>query len=143
MSTWLCRLRRWTWRDYRLLAESVVVALVVEVAIRSVSMITVLRVIDRVRKSRRPANAATLDGDRLARFASAPYRLLLLNGTCLRESLVLCTLLHRRGAHGRVCFGVDRQGSVLSAHAWVEVECGIITPEAGTPYHELRSVWSA
>ena len=142
MSTWLRRLRRWTWRDYGLLAESVVVALFAEIAIRSVSMITLLRLINRVPTSRRPADAAALDADRLARFAAAPYRLLSLNGTCLRESLVLCTLLNRRGAHGRVCFGVDRQGSALSAHAWVEVECGI-TPEAGTPYHELRSVWSA
>jgi hypothetical protein len=142
MPPWLRRLRRWTWRDCGLLAESVVVALFVEIAIRSMKMITLLRLIDRIATLQRPSLTTTLDADRLARFAAAPYRLLSLNSTCLRESLVLCTLLNRRGAHGRVCFGVDRQGSALSAHAWVEVECGI-TAGGGTPYHELRSVWSA
>ena len=138
-SAWLHRLGRWTWRDYALLSEVFAAALLVEIAIRSMSMVTILRVIDRVPTSRRPADAITLDASRLARFAAAPYRLLALHGTCLRESLVLSTLLRRRDVPAAVCFGVRHEGG-LTAHAWVATP-GIPT-DAGTLYHELRGAWS-
>jgi hypothetical protein len=138
-AAWLHRLGRWTWRDYALLGEVFAAALLVEIAIRSMSMVAILRVIDRVPASRPPADAATLDANRLARFAAAPYRFLALHGTCLRESLVLSMLLRRRDVPAAVCFGVRHEGG-LTAHAWVATS-GIPT-DAGTLFHELRGAWS-
>jgi transglutaminase superfamily protein len=139
MSVLLRRLRTWTWRDHATVCETMVCALVVEVAIRVMPMSTVLASLQRRSRSRTTVHA--LDVDRLARFAAAPYRVLSRGGTCLRESLVLCALLARRGIDARVCFGVDRQGGDLTAHAWVEIAG--VRSEPATGYHELRGAWSA
>jgi hypothetical protein len=41
--------------------------------------------------------------------------------TCLPRSLVLCTLLRRRGAEATLRLGVRKQAGDIEAHAWVEV----------------------
>jgi Transglutaminase-like superfamily len=150
MSAWLDRFRRWNRRDYITLCESFVVALIVEIALRLVSLSTILRAIDSVFRSPRHADPVAFDFARLARFAAAPYRLFSLQGTCLRESLVLSVLLHRRGVRAAVRIGVRRADGPawsscpswpgLTAHAWVDIPG--VRLDAGMPFHELRGAWS-
>jgi len=139
MYAWLDRCRRWNRRDYVTLCESFVVALIVEIALRLVSLSRICRAIDSAFRSHRHADPAAFDVDRLARFAAAPYRLFSLQGTCLRESLVLSVLLHRRGVRAAIRFGV-RRAERLTAHAWVDIPG--IRSEAEMPFHELRGAWS-
>jgi hypothetical protein len=138
MSVWRDRLRRWTWADYATLCEVFVAALVVEIALRMVSLLTIDRAIGWAFRSRCVSDPTALDVDRLARFAAAPYRLFRRSGTCLRESIVLSVLLRRRGVSAFVRFGV-RLEEGLTAHAWVDIPG--VRSEAGSPFHELRGAW--
>ena len=138
MAAWRDRFRRWGWRDYATVGESFVVALIVAIALRLVSLLTIIRAIDWAFRSPRHTEPATIDVDRLARFAAAPYRLFSLHGTCLRESLVLNVLLRRRGVPAALCIGVRREVG-LTAHAWVDIPG--IHSEIGPAFLELRG-WS-
>jgi transglutaminase superfamily protein len=139
MPVWRDRFRRWTWADYAMLCEAFVVALVIEMALRAVSLLTIGRAIEWAFRPRRVADRTAFDFDRLARFAASPYRLFRRNGTCLRESLVLSMLLRRRGVPAAIRFGVKREEG-LTAHAWVDIPG--IRSEVGSPFHELRGAWS-
>jgi hypothetical protein len=44
-----------------------------------------------------------------------------MNALCLPRALAAHAMLRRRGIASRLCLGVAREGSELSAHAWVEV----------------------
>lgn len=44
-----------------------------------------------------------------------------INALCLPRALAAHAMLRRRGIASRLCLGVARQGSDVSAHAWVEV----------------------
>jgi len=139
MAAWLDRFRRWTWADYATLCEVFVTALVVEIALRVVSLLTIDRAVVWAFRSPRVADATVFDVDRLARFAASPYRLFRQKGTCLRESLVFSVLLRRRGVPAAIRFGVKREEG-LTAHAWVDIPG--IQSEAGSPFHELRGAWT-
>ena len=139
MAAWLARFRRWTWADYATLCEVFVAAIIVEIALRGVSLVTIGRAIEWAFRSRRVADRTAFDFDRLARFAAAPYRLFRRDGTCLRESLVFSVLLRRRGVPAAIRFGVKREEG-LTAHAWVDIPG--IRSEAGSPFHELRGAWT-
>jgi transglutaminase-like putative cysteine protease len=139
MPAWLDRLRRPTWADYATLCEVFVVALIVEIALRVASLLTIGRAIERAFGSRRLDDPTAFDFDRLARFAAAPYRLFRREGTCLRESLVFSVLLRRRGVPASIRFGVKRDEG-LTAHAWVDSPA--IRSEVGSPFHELRGAWT-
>ena len=138
------RLRRWTSADFVALIETCVLAVVVEIALRVLPLSTILAVQERVGRHRKEVNVDAAAQARLARFAAAPYRAFAWRGTCLRQSVVLGALLRRRGLPARVCFGVDRQGAALSAHAWVAVD-GVRIGDEGSPFYELSRVgaWSA
>lgn len=103
--------------DYATMAETVAIALVVELGLKFTSVATLLTRLDRLQPARtwidsRPSFP-------LDRFAAAAYRLLPIKATCLRESLVLYALLRRRGAVPRLCVGVRKNGVELAAHAWI------------------------
>lgn len=138
------RLRSWTSADFVALVETCVLAVVVEIALRVLPLSTILAVQERVRRHRNQTNVDAAARARLARFAAAPYRAFAWRGTCLRQSLVLGALLRRRGLPARVCFGVDRRGAALTAHAWVAVD-GVRIGDEGSHFHELSRVgaWSA
>ena len=106
--------------DYATMAESVALAVSIEIGLRLTSVATMLTWLDRLSFAR--ARLDTRPSYSLDRFASAAYRLLPIEGTCLRESLVLYALLKRRGATPRLCVGVKKDGVELAAHAWIE--CG-------------------
>jgi hypothetical protein len=139
MTVWRDRFRRWTWADYATLCEVFLVALIVEIALRAVSLLTIGRAIEWAFGSRRLEDPRAFDFDRLARFAAAPYRLFRRTGTCLRESLVFSVLLRRRGVPAVIRFGVKREEG-LTAHAWVDIPG--IRSEVGVPFHELRRAWT-
>jgi Transglutaminase-like superfamily len=138
------RLRTWTPADYGALAEACALAVVVELALRLVPLSTILSLQEGVGRGRDRATIDVSARARLARFAAAPYRALAWRGTCLRRSLVLGTLLRRRGVPARVCFGVDRRGAILAAHAWVAVD-EVRIGDGDAAFHELARVraWSA
>jgi hypothetical protein len=105
------------------------------------SMSLILRTIERI-PPMRAKHPDAAPSQRLAPFASAPYRLCGITPQCLRRSLVLCALLRRRGVAAQVCFGVDRSGSTFAAHAWVAV-AGISLETTPSRFHELPRAWSA
>ena len=144
MRSTLRRLRTWTPADYAALVETLVLAGVVELALASLPLAAIIRLQERVGDRRRSMPIDKGRATRLARFAAAPYRALGWRGSCLRESLVLGTLLRRRGVPARVCFGVDRHGLGLAAHAWVAVDETPVS-EGAPRFHELSGVraWSA
>ena len=138
------RLRSWTAADFVALVETCALAVVVEIALRVLPLSTILTVLERAGRHRNQVNVDAVAQARVARFAAAPYRAFAWRGTCLRQSLVLGTLLRRRGLPARVCFGVDRRGAALTAHAWVAVD-GVRIGDEGSRFHELSRVgaWSA
>jgi hypothetical protein len=118
------------------MAESVVLALSIEIALRLMPFASLLARLDRLRPGVAAAPTDTLD--RLHRFASMACRLLPVKTTCLRESLVFYALLRRRGASPRLCLGVNKHGTRLHAHAWIEC-AGITEPEVSPEFSPLAS----
>jgi hypothetical protein len=122
--------------DYVTIAETMLLAVAIEIGLRLSSMTRVLDRLDRLgpgdsRVEWRPSYP-------LDRFAAAAYRLLPIDSTCLRKSLVLYALLRRRGATPQLCVGVKKDGNHLAAHAWIE--CGDITTRGGhTSFEQLTS----
>ncbi len=49
-----------------------------------------------------------------------------LRPTCLERSLVLWTLLRRRGISSRICIGVRQTDGKFFAHAWVEHDGNVL-----------------
>jgi hypothetical protein len=122
--------------DYRVMAEAVALAVVIEIALRATSVSTMLAWLDRL-PSRRNSSAAP-PSYHLDRYVAAAYRSLPTAMTCLRQSLVLYGLLRRRGASPRMCVGVRKDGAGLTAHAWVECE-GISAAQNQSSFVELRA----
>jgi hypothetical protein len=65
-------------------------------------------------------SSAVAQGIRLGRAVSRTLSLLPFDSRCLITSVVLTSLLSRRGIDNTVVIGV-RPGDVFGAHAWVEV----------------------
>ncbi|HLG54669.1 MAG TPA: lasso peptide biosynthesis B2 protein [Vicinamibacterales bacterium] len=148
--------------EWAILAESVALAVGIELALRLMPFSRVLLYLEGLRSrsegsrgagsrgSRRAGSGGSLDPPvsdgssttpelyrQLTRFTAVAYRLLPVPSTCLRESLVLCALLNRRGARARLCLGVDKNGAALAAHAWVECD-GVASEGARSSFRELR-----
>jgi hypothetical protein len=140
-----------TLAEWAILVESVVLAVAMELALRLLPFSRLLRYLERLRSRGPFCSGGSLDPPitdgsstthehyrQLSRFTAAAYRLLPVPSTCLRESLVLCALLNRRGANARLCLGVDKNGAALAAHAWVECE-GVASERARSSFRELRT----
>jgi len=140
MRLWFGRLRRMTASDYVTAADTLRLAVWVEMAIR---LMPFSRLLDRL--GRVPSHSATHDlsaaaheYQRLLRFVTVAYETLPFPATCLRQSLVLYALLERRGVPSRFCVGVARNGPALAAHAWIECR-GVSRDSSATVFSELRS----
>lgn len=59
---------------------------------------------------------------RLAELAEIAGRHSLVTATCLRQALVVSTLLQRRGLDARLQIGVQHTGERFGAHAWVDLD---------------------
>jgi hypothetical protein len=72
--------------------------------------------------------------DRAARSHLYPMR-------CLRRSLVIQSLLARRGIRTELRFGVRKDDGELSAHAWLEYEGEVVVePQAITERYKPLDV---
>lgn len=122
--------------DYATMAETVTLALAIELGLRLTSVSTLLDRLARLRPNR--SRTTSRPSYRLDRFAAAAYRLLPFRSTCLRESLVLYALLRRRGAEPRFCVGVKKDGVGLAAHSWIEYD-GLTSRGERDTFLELRT----
>jgi transglutaminase superfamily protein len=129
------RLRGHRPADYATMAETMILAVAVEIGLRLWSISALLAWLDRLRVSE--SRKRSTPSYQLERFTAAAYRLIPLDPTCLRESLVLYGLLRRRGAGPRLCVGVKKNGHNLAAHAWIE--CAGVPRQDQTPFAELES----
>jgi hypothetical protein len=73
---------------------------------------------------------------RLGRAVSRTLALLPTDSRCLVQSLVLVSLLARRGIGSRLVIGT-RQGPQFAAHAWVEIGGAPLLDPGGAEYEEL------
>jgi hypothetical protein len=62
----------------------------------------------------------------VARMVEAAARHGLYRATCLPRSLILWSLLRRRGIAGDLCIGVRKDRGRLEAHAWVELRGAVL-----------------
>ena len=68
------------------------------------------------------ASAQDIDAARrLTELAAIAGRHGITEASCLRQALVVSTLLRRRGLDAKLQIGVQRDGETFGAHAWVEV----------------------
>jgi len=74
-------------------------------------------------------------GARLGQVVATVLRALPADSRCLMMSVVLSTMLARRGVASVIVIGV-RSGRAFGAHAWVELDGRAILP-AGSDYEQL------
>lgn len=124
-----------------ILARAWILFLVVEVALRVVSLKRLLRLYRKLSRAGRACPTAGGPSDaRLAWLVEVAGRYAPINATCLRQALVLSWLLGRRGVATALRIGVAREGGVLSAHAWLEREGEVISGVSdGHRYEPLRA----
>ena len=113
------RLRRLSPSTVLLVAEALVLAVTIELALRSMPFVQLVARLQRLDRLA-PARSGRVDVARLQRVGVAVCRLLPLRVTCLRESLVFLALLRRRGQPARLQIGVSKASGNLAAHAWVD-----------------------
>ncbi|MGH2935422.1 MAG: lasso peptide biosynthesis B2 protein [Gaiellaceae bacterium] len=76
---------------------------------------------------------------RYGRIVVRILRLLPTDGRCLMRSLVLASVLARRGIHGRVVIGV-RPDPSFAAHAWIEVDGQPVLATDQEEFHRLTEL---
>lgn len=97
-------------------------ALRVEGELRFRRFESVLASLEKLRPSHRPAVA--IPAARLQRAIRGAYRVLPFESTCLKQSLIFCRAWRRRGLRAELRIGVQKEGGVFAAHAWVEDGAG-------------------
>ena len=135
MRTWRVRFRRMRGTDYLTAIEVVSLAIWIEVALRVMSFSRLIDSVSRVSSSQAVSKRSG-DLQRFSRFVTVAYEILPFPPTCLRRSLVLHALLVRRHIDSRLCVGVARIGSTLTAHAWVE-STGVASDAAASGFTQL------
>jgi hypothetical protein len=128
-------------RAARLLAEVLVVAFGVEVALRSRPFDDVLKAT--AETPRRRVNALNIHPATLERAIRAAFRLLPVEGTCLKQSLVFCRIRRRRGLPAELRIGVRKSDGLLDAHAWVEDGSGNVLTDPLEGFDPLQLPGSA
>jgi hypothetical protein len=134
------RVRLVTAPEWIVLAESAVLAVGIEAAIR---LWPLARVLDAVHGRHAAAHAPNPDRslqERLARLARWPFKVLPLPGTCLRIALVQVAVLRRRGVPATVRFGVRGRAGDLEFHAWADCDGPIDDQSAAAGYGRFEPV---
>jgi len=113
------------------LIEVLTEALRVEFALRRLPFERVLRNASATHQSRR--NLVEIPVTTLCRAIRMAYRILPVEGTCLKQSLVFCRVRRRRGLPAELKIGVQKNEGVFAAHAWVEDGAGhvLTDPQEG------------
>jgi hypothetical protein len=132
--------RKWatlSWRERRLLAQSVVLLPSTVVGLRLTGYDRTRRVVHRLmgRGRRAPVPPRGEAEERIAetvRMVAVAAARVPLGSACLAQSLTLSTLLARQGIDSEVVIAVRPGGAPLDAHAWVE--------HRGEPLNETKEV---
>ena len=98
---------------------------IVAVSLRCLGYQRTLRWLERISVRAQPRVASVDDfaaAERLAQLTHIAGHRGLISATCLRQSLVIHTLLRRRGLRPELKLGVRKHGEQLDAHAWVELD---------------------
>jgi transglutaminase superfamily protein len=105
-------------RAVRLGAEVLAVAIGVEVALRRRGFDDVLKATSEMpRRYLQPPNIHPVTLERAIRMV---YRLLPVQSTCLKQSLVFCRMRRRWGLPAELRLGVQKSDGIFAAHSWVE-----------------------
>lgn len=65
----------------------------------------------------------------MAEVVEVAARRRLISATCLRRSLVLWYLLRKEGIDSNLRFGVQKAGTKIMGHAWVEIDGSVINDD--------------
>lgn len=118
------------WRALRVSARLLLLAMLVLLPLLSASLKLLgfghtKSVLDRItglRAGRAAVPADLAAGEQWARLAAIAGRRNLIRTTCLRQSLLVYTLLRARRLRPLLKIGVRRQGTLPDMHAWVELD---------------------
>ena len=103
----------------RLIIEALILAIVVEVRLRTQAFDRVLATVgDEHTEARQTATA--LRPEAVQRVIRVAYRVLGFESTCLKQALIFCRIYQRRGLPAVLRIGVQKTDDRFSAHAWVE-----------------------
>jgi hypothetical protein len=130
------------WRERLLLPRLVLWLALVDLGLRLAGYARLRAGCDRL-GGRGPFRAATLDdlaaAHRLAELAAIAGRRGPRAATCLRQALVVGTLLRRQGLDAQLRIGVQPDAERFGAHAWVELGGVALGPQgaAFAPLHRV------
>lgn len=121
-----------------LLIEVLTIALGVEFALRRWPFERVLA--QAAHSPRRTSGGAEIATPAVLRAIRVAYRILPLESTCLKHSLIFCRVRRRRGLPAELRIGVQKHEGVFAAHAWVEDGAGnvLTDPQEGFSPVPLR-----
>ena len=103
-----------------ILLETMAFAVPVEIGLRLFPLDTVIAGLRHAPRSRR--QRPPLDLARVARLVERAGSFYPLKATCLKKSLVLMTILRRRGFSPELRLGVKKADDEFSSHAWIVCE---------------------
>lgn len=115
--------------------------LVVHTGLRMAGYARVRRWCDRLGGAaprRAPGPADMVAAKRLAQLAAIAGRHGLVAATCLRQALVVTTVLRRQGFDAQLQLGVHQDGEAFGAHAWVELAGVMLDVTEAVAYDTLR-----
>ena len=137
---WLIVIHRSGLRFVRLLIEVLTIALGTEYALRRRPFERVLA--QAAEGRRRLTGAPEIATPAVLRAIRVAYRILPLEPTCLKHSLIFCRVRRRRGLPAELRIGVQKNEGVFAAHAWVEDGAGnvLTDPQEGFSPVPLRPV---
>jgi len=128
--------------DWRLLAEAIALASLVELGLRFVPVDLMLAPAHR--EGCRRERAFQIDLQRTSRIVEGVFRHYPFRPSCLKKSLVLVCLARWHGHPAQLRIGVRKDRDELLAHAWVE--CAgrtLLLGDHVEPYHPLPPIAAA
>ncbi len=72
------------------------------------------------------------DGQIVARMVSVAANHGIYRANCLKKSLVLWWLLKRKGIEAGLHIGVQKEGELLNAHSWVDINGNVLIDDENT-----------
>jgi hypothetical protein len=122
-------------RFVRALGEVLLLAIWVEIALRRRPFEWVLS--QASRGQRNGGKATDLDTPMFHRAIRAAYRILPIEPTCLKQALIVCRVRRRRGLPAELRIGVQKEGGLFAAHAWVEDGYGTVLTDPQHGFNPL------
>ena len=124
--------RTFSFHDWWILFQAWVLLLAVDLGLRVLPFRRIQGIVERRGGNSRPETTVAETIRHHGRFVHIAARHHLYPMLCLRRSLALQWLLGRQGITTDLCFGVQKEASDFSAHAWLE--------HAGQPIGEPQAL---